>query len=69
LAGLRAERLEPKRLRLVHGRKGRPASLALVEAVKEGKAELLVEPPLVAYGQGQTYSAEVQAIYGRLCGP
>jgi tRNA1(Val) A37 N6-methylase TrmN6 len=43
---LRAQRLEPRRLRLVHPRVDRPASLALVGAVKGARAELEVEPPL-----------------------
>lgn len=66
LAGLLEHRLAPKRLRLVHGRASRPASLALIEAVKGGGQHLLVEPPLVVYGQGQAYTPEVAAIYANL---
>ncbi len=66
LAGLTQARLTPKRLRLVHGREGKPASLALIEAVKDGGEDLVVEPPLVVYGQGQTYGPEVAAIYAAL---
>lgn len=58
--------LMPKRLRLSHGREGKPASLAMVEAVKGGKEELTVEPPLIVYAEGQEQSKEVQAIYRRL---
>ncbi|HEY8210397.1 MAG TPA: methyltransferase [Myxococcaceae bacterium] len=46
LEALRARRLEPRRLRLVHPRVGRPATVALVGAVKGGRGELEVEPPL-----------------------
>jgi tRNA1Val (adenine37-N6)-methyltransferase len=60
---LRAQRLEPKRLRLVHARAGRPANLLLLEAVKGGGVGLAVEPPLVVYESGQTFTAEVHAIY------
>ncbi|MFZ5814155.1 MAG: tRNA1(Val) (adenine(37)-N6)-methyltransferase [Bacillota bacterium] len=60
---LRRHRLEPKRLRLVHPRAGRPANLLLLEAVKGGGPGLTVEPPLVVYEQGQRFTAEVQAIY------
>ncbi|HWI64316.1 MAG TPA: tRNA1(Val) (adenine(37)-N6)-methyltransferase [Symbiobacteriaceae bacterium] len=63
LVNLRAEKLEPKRLRLVHPREGRPANLLLLEAVKGGGPGLKVEPPLTVYAEGQTYTAEVQAIY------
>lgn len=58
--------LMPKRLRLVHGRADRPASLALLEAVKGGREELSVLPPLVIYGQGQEYTSEVAGIYQAL---
>ncbi|MFH1036151.1 MAG: methyltransferase [Pseudomonadota bacterium] len=66
LAELASRRLVAKRLRLVHGRAGRPASLALIEAVKDGGPHLLVEPPLMVHGQGQAYSEEVAAIYASL---
>lgn len=57
------ERMEPKRLRLVHHSAGRPPILLLVEAVREGKQGLLWLPPLVLYdGQGH-YTPEVRAIY------
>ncbi len=61
--------LMPKRLRLVHGRAGKPASLALLEAVRQGGRQLTVEPPLVVYEKGQEYSPEVKAIYAALDQP
>jgi tRNA1(Val) A37 N6-methylase TrmN6 len=63
MVALRAAKLEPKRLRLVQPRAGRPANLLLLEAVKGGGAGLKVEPPLTVYAEGQTYTAEMQAIY------
>jgi tRNA1Val (adenine37-N6)-methyltransferase len=51
---MRSTGLEPKRLRLIHPREGRPANLLLLEAVKGGGAGLKVEPPLVIYAEGQT---------------
>jgi tRNA1Val (adenine37-N6)-methyltransferase len=59
----RAHRLEPKRLRLVQPRQGKPANLVLVEAVKGGGVGLHIEPPLVVYDEGQDYTAEMKAIY------
>ena len=47
---LRRVRLEPKRLRLVQPRVGTPASQALVEARKNSRPGLSVEPPLTLYG-------------------
>ena len=52
LAALGAAGLEPKRLRLVHGRQGKDASLALLEAKKGAAPGLRAEPPLLVYGQG-----------------
>jgi tRNA1Val (adenine37-N6)-methyltransferase len=65
LGTLRENRLEPKRLRLIHPREGRPANLLLLEAVKGGGAGLKVEPPLVVYAEGQRFTAEMQAIYNQ----
>lgn len=42
-------RLEPKRLRCVHGHAAKPARLALVECVKNGRPGLALEPPLILY--------------------
>ena len=65
---LTAHRLRPKRLRLVHGREDKNASIALVEAAKDGGAQLTVEPPLIVYAEGQEYGPETKAIYFRLFG-
>lgn len=63
LDALRASQLEPKRMRLVQQRAGRPAKLVMVEAVKGGHPGLTCEAPLVVWAEGQRYSAEMQAIY------
>jgi tRNA1(Val) A37 N6-methylase TrmN6 len=46
---LAQHRLEPKRMRLVHGARGRSARMALVEARKNGRPGLDIEPPLALY--------------------
>ncbi len=46
---LRDHRLEPKRMRFVHSRADAAAKLVLVEARKNGGAQLTVEAPLVLY--------------------
>ncbi|KMY65703.1 hypothetical protein AAU61_20655 [Desulfocarbo indianensis] len=66
LSGLDAAGLRPKRLRLVHGREGKPARLALIQAVRQGRHQLSVEPPLMVYDRGQAYSAEVRTLYDSL---
>jgi len=62
LAGMREQRLEPKRLRCVHSRGGEKGNLVLVEGRLGGRAGLAVEPPLFVY-EGDVYSDEILAIY------
>ncbi|CAO0822380.1 hypothetical protein DFAR_2990008 [Desulfarculales bacterium] len=50
----------------MHGRHGKPASLLLIEAVKNGGQHLAIEPPLVVYEEGQAHTPEVQALYDSL---
>ncbi len=64
MSSMREQKLEPKRLRMVYPRDGKPANLLLLEAIKGGGPGLRVEPPLTVYAEGQRYTAEVQAIYG-----
>lgn len=60
---LRKKKLEPKRLRLVHPYQDKPASLILIEAVKNAGAGLAVLPPLIVHKQPGIYSEEMSAIY------
>ncbi len=48
MTGLRKEKLEPKRLRMIHPDSEIKAKLILIEAIKEGKVELEVMGPLFA---------------------
>jgi tRNA1Val (adenine37-N6)-methyltransferase len=63
LALMHETRLEPKRLRMVHGRIGDGARMVLVEGRKRGRPGLWVGPPLLIY-DGKDYSSEVRSIYG-----
>lgn len=60
---MRERTLEPKRMRLVHPYKDRPASLMLMEAVRSAGAGLEVMPPLIVHEQGGGYSEEMKEIY------
>jgi tRNA1Val (adenine37-N6)-methyltransferase len=65
LATMRAMRLEPKRLRMVHAFAEAEAALALVEAIKSGRSGVKVLPPLIIYRKGKSdneYTNEVAAI-------
>lgn len=64
-AALQARDLEPARLRLVHPHLDRPASRVLVEAVRGGRAPLVVEPPLVIHAAGaERFTPEVRRMLG-----
>ena len=60
---LRARRLEPKRLRLVHAGAEKPARLALIEALLFAHPGLTVDPPLITLGPDGRETAEVRRIY------
>jgi len=58
--------LEPKRLRMVHPRKGKGAKMVLLEARKGGRPGLQIEDPLYIYADiegGRNYSAEILQMY------
>lgn len=42
-------KLEPKRIKFVHGRTDSPAKVVMIEAVKNGKPGLVLEPPVILY--------------------
>ena len=65
---LRSYRLEPKRLRFVHPRAEEEANMVLIEAVREGKPDLRLLPPLFVYKEGQTYSDELLRVYNEPLG-
>lgn len=60
---MRAERIEPKRLRSIHSSQGQEAHLVLVEGRRGGKTGIAVGPPLVVYGEDGHYTEEVQAMF------
>lgn len=64
-SALRAEQLEPKRIRFVHSDEEKPSKLVLIEAKYGGKEGLIVEKPLYIYNLDGTYSKEVSAWYER----
>ena len=56
---LKESRLEPKRMRFVHSKKGDEAKMVMIEAVKGSGTWLKIDPPLYLYEKGKTYSGEV----------
>ena len=61
---LRAAKLEPKRLRMVHPYADAEARMVLIESVKGGGAWLKAEQPLIIYSEPGVYTEEVYRIYG-----
>jgi tRNA1Val (adenine37-N6)-methyltransferase len=60
IAQMRAFRLEPKRLRLVHSKQDSEAELILVEGLKHGQHGVKVAPPLVVHNADGSFTDEVQ---------
>jgi len=60
---LRERETEPKRLRFVHTKEQKPASLVLVEAIKSGGAGLEVLPPLIVHEPDGSYTEEMRRMY------
>lgn len=64
LSFMREERIEPKRLRMIHSYADRAPTLVLVEGQKCALPKLSVLPPLVLYEKGGAYSEEISKMYG-----
>jgi len=60
---LREKHLEPKRLRFVHSNITTEAKMALIEAIKDGKAGMKIDNPLYIYKEDGTYTDEMKALY------
>ncbi|WP_337913847.1 tRNA1(Val) (adenine(37)-N6)-methyltransferase [Cohnella zeiphila] len=60
---MRSMNLEPKRLRFVHSRQDTEANMVLIEALKGGKPEIRLLPPLIVYREGRTYAQELQDVF------
>ncbi len=57
-------RLEPKRLRFVHPFVDKEPAMVLIEAVRDARERIQVEPPLIVYDAPGKYSEEIYRIYG-----
>jgi len=62
IAEMKRRRLEPKRLRFVHPRPGKMATMVLVEARKGGGGETIVEPPLFLFSEPGVYTSEAREL-------
>ncbi|MCC6997381.1 MAG: methyltransferase [Deltaproteobacteria bacterium] len=64
IAALEGARLRVTRLRVVYGRAGEPARRVLVEAERNGRAQLVIAPPLWLYDEAGAKTAEHARIVG-----
>lgn len=63
LTACTAARLEPKRMRMVHSKPDRDATLVLLEARKNAQPGCITEPPLILYtGQGEATALTREAL-------
>ncbi len=66
VTAMRANRLEPKRIRFVYPKEGKEANTLLIEGIKDGKPDLKILPPLYVYGADGNYTDEVrQLLHGK----
>lgn len=63
LTTLRKYRLEAKRIRFVHPRAGEESNMVLVEAIRDGKPDIKLLPPLIVYKENGEYVDELMEIY------
>lgn len=57
-------RLEPKRMRLVYPYIDKEPNMVLIEGLKDGRARMTVEKPLIVYREPGVYMPEIYDIYG-----
>lgn len=63
---MRANRLEPKRLQFIYPKEGKEANILLIEAIKDGKPDIKILPPLYVYNEKNEYTPQVREIlYGK----
>lgn len=60
---MRQNRLEPKLIRFVHPRAHLEANMVLIEAARDGKPEVRLQPPLIVYNDDNQYCPEIMDIY------
>lgn len=63
ICALRANKLEPKKIRFVHPFMGKEPNMVLIESSKNGNPMLKVMPPLYIYKSVGVYTDEINNIY------
>jgi tRNA1Val (adenine37-N6)-methyltransferase len=63
LEAMRALKIEPKKICMIHSKPGANAIRCLMEGVKEGKPGVTVLPPLIIYNQNGDYTHKVKKMF------
>ncbi|MFC3342364.1 tRNA1(Val) (adenine(37)-N6)-methyltransferase [Paenibacillus abyssi] len=63
MEAMRSVRLEPKRIRMVHPHAEGEANMVLIEAIRDGKPDVRLLPPLIVYNSRKEYNDELVNIY------
>lgn len=66
LVAMRAYAIEPKCLRMIHGRPHKPAKLFLVEGIRGGKTGLTVLDPIIVHCEDGSYTRMILDWYGKV---
>lgn len=64
---MRENKIEPKRMQMVHPSAGKKANIVLVEGVYMGRRELKLLAPLYVYDENGRYTKQIDDIYERGC--
>ena len=64
ITALKAYKLEPKRMKLVHPFVDKEANMVLSEAVRGGRSMMKVEAPFIVYREPGVYTQEIYDVYG-----
>jgi tRNA1Val (adenine37-N6)-methyltransferase len=63
MSGMQANGIEPEKIRTIHSRSGDDAKLVLTEGIKGGRGGVTIEPPLIIYQAGNTYTDAVEKMF------
>lgn len=63
---MRSNKIEPKRLRMVHPSCKKTATMVMVEGAYCGRPKLFLEPPLYIHSENGGYTQEIDEIYERI---
>ena len=64
ITALKAYKLEPKRMKMVHPFIDKEANMVLIESVRGGRSMIKVEAPIIVYQAPGVYTEEIYTIYG-----